>query len=70
MCNYCKECSPNPNPYRYGALIRVTKECHNTLILLRSANKSNERNPIPIGLWKILVEDAVGYEGHEGHEGA
>ena len=61
MCNYCGECSPNP--YRHGALIRAAKECHNTLILLRSANKSNERNPIPIGLWKTPVEDAVGHEG-------
>ena len=68
MCNYCKECSPNP--YRHGALIRkVAKECHNALILLRSANESNERNPIPIGLRKTLVgamrDMMMGYEGHD-----
>jgi cytidyltransferase-like protein len=46
------------------ALIKkAAKECHNVLILLGSANKFNERNPIPIGLRKTLVEDAVRREG-------
>lgn len=59
MCNYCKGCSLNP--YRHGVLVRkVAKECHNALILLRSANKSNERNPIPIGPRKTPVGDAEG----------
>lgn len=58
------------NPYRHRALIRkAAKECRNALILLRSANKFNERNPILIGFRKTLVEDAVGHEGYEGHEG-
>ena len=66
MCNYCKECSPNP--YRHGVQIRkVAKECYNALILLRSANKSNERNPIPIGFRKALIG---GHDGHDGHEGS
>ena len=56
MCNYCKNAA---NLYRHRALIgKAAKECHNALILLRSANKFNERNPIPIGLRKTLVEDA------------
>ena len=60
MCNYCKNVV---NPYRHRALIReAAKECHNALILLRSANKFNGRN-IPIGFRKTLVEDAMGYEG-------
>lgn len=46
------------------ALIKkAAKECHNVLIFLGSANKFNERNPIPIGLRKTLVEDAVECEG-------
>ena len=78
MDNTCvtiaKECSLNPHGHE--TLIRkVAKECHNALILLRSANKSNERNLIPIGLRKALIEDAMGHEGgvnwaRRGHGGA
>ena len=58
MCNYWRNVT---NPYRHRALIReAVKECHNALILLRSADKFNERNPITIGLRKTLVEDAMG----------
>ena len=58
MCNYCKNVA---NLHRHRALIGLAaKECHNAIIFLRSANKFNERNLIPIGLRKTLVEDAVG----------
>ena len=69
MCNYCKECSPNS--YRHGVLIRkAAKECYNALILLRSANKFNEHNLIPIGLRKTLVGAVRGMMvGREGHGG-
>ena len=65
MDNTCvtiaKECSPtHTDP---GLWLGTTKECHNALILLRSANKSNERNPIPIGLRKTPIGDAAGHEG-------
>ena len=50
-----------PQPIQTWVLIRkVAKEYHNALILPRSANKFNERNPIPIGLRKTPVGDAEG----------
>lgn len=58
MCNYCKNVA---QPIQTWVLIRkVAEECHNALILPRSANKFNERNPIPIGLRKTPVGDAEG----------
>ena len=64
MDNTCVTIVKNAAPTHTGMgfWFGAAKECHNALVLLRSANKSNERNLIPIGLRKALIEDAVGHE--------